>query len=171
MVKPGITVGRLYRIPAIGDMTGFTQVVFKRRAGQYFFVVFRDLAPTAEEPNLEAVVNGDIALAGFGMDGKIHAGHWTLAGSAPLSPHVSYPAFRSPLGDGTFAVIDLFNDRSRAATDDEARVLRNESCAMPALFEEGLKAIHGFGEWYKNYDKYIPDENQSVTRFFGPASE
>lgn len=151
-------VGDVFTIPLDDERVGYGQIVRAQGQGHYYFAVFEGAYPRKEEPGLDAVLEGELALLALSLDALLYHDHWQIVGKREVnSAMVRWPAYKEGVSPpGTFEVVDYTGERRRKATEAEAEELPFRAVVAPIRVEKALRALHGLEDWNDAYDELRP---------------
>lgn len=128
-----------------------------------YLAIFR--AAHQERPDLNQVIRGEVALAGWSMDALVYHGKWRVIAHGLPRPDIPLPNFKVKM-NGKICVTDVWGRPIDEATPIEQELLDFKFSSSPVIFQDALEALHGFGDWQAGYDKLTPvHARQRVTRF------
>lgn len=135
-----VKTGHVFEIPVGDGRKGVGQVVATYGQSSYYFAVFDIALPAdAQADEVLAGVNAPLLMLGLSPDAKVHAGHWTVIGAAPVDPATPLPVYKVSVGSPhKVQVEDYSGNRRRWATPLEAAALPYRSVVAPVRFERAL---------------------------------
>ena len=158
MVARAPQVGDVYAVPMGDERFGLTQVVATYGRDAYYFAVFG--FPTSSEALSEPfdeVLTAPVLFLALSPDAKVHAGHWTFLGNAPVRGDVPLPAYKESVGTADHVdVVDYSGTRRRRASRQEVELLANRKVVAPVRLERALRASLGLEPWVEVYDELRP---------------
>lgn len=166
-----LRAGDVFTIPLDDERVGYGQIVHSSGHGHYYFAVFEEAYSRREEPDLEAVIAGRLALLALSLDALLYHGHWRVVGHREVDPQeLPWPAYKEAVSPDSFQVVDYTGERGREATTTEAEQLPFRAVVAPIVVEDAFKALHGLAEWEDVYDKLRPvSEERTSTALLSDA--
>lgn len=163
-----LAIGDVFTVPIDDRRSGVGQVVGTYGKDAYFFAIFDVVLTAGNEYELDAAVKSRVLFLALSMDAKLAAGHWTVVGRQPVSPHVKMPAFKESVGSpGSYEVVNHDGTLRRPATSADVELVPNRKVIAPVRLEKALRAKHGIGAWLEAYTDLAPDELATSQRLFG----
>lgn len=164
-----LKVGDVFVVPTGDGRAGVGQVAAKYGKDAYFFVIFDGLIDVeASAERVLELVEGSVLFLSLSMDAKLHAGHWTVVGNAPVRREIPMPAYKVAMGKpGDYAVEDYSGVRRREATPLEADALPYRKVVAPVRLEKALRAHLGLLPWDDAYDELRPAGRATTVELFG----
>lgn len=150
-----LDVGDVFIVPTGDDRAGVGQVVGKYGRDAYYFAIFEGVFPLSEAP-AQAVetVCAPVLLLALSLDAKIHAGHWTIVGRAPVASSIPLPAYKEAVGSAVnIEVVDYSGTKRRPATSIEASALPSRKVVAPVRLERAFRASLGLEPWLEAFDE------------------
>lgn len=145
-------VGDIFQIPIDDTRVGYGQVVMQPDKSSLFICIYSIRTRPGEQPDLDAVVQSEILLAGNTFDARIWHGYWPVVGNIePNMATIALPNYKEGL-PGRANVENLDRTRRRPATKEEEQILPFRSYVAPIRFEKALKALAGIGEWRPEHE-------------------
>jgi hypothetical protein len=161
--------GDVFTVPIGDGRAGVGQVVAKYLRNAFLFAIFDYLVPS-EEASLSATngLRAPVLLLALSFDGKVHAGHWKVVGSAPIRSDIPLPAYKEAVSQqGRLDIVDVTGELRRPATDAEAARLPNRKIVAPVRLERALRAHAGLEPWLDAYDELRADRVISASDLLG----
>jgi hypothetical protein len=156
-------------VPTGDDRAGVGQVVATYGKDAYFFAIFDRVLPLSEASG-QAVnaLSAPLLFLALSLDAKIHAGHWTVVGRAPVAPSIPLPAYKEAVGSaGNVEVVDYSGTQRRPATRIEASALPNRKIVAPVRLEKALRASLGLEPWLEAFDELRIQGQVTTADLFG----
>lgn len=169
MVTRHLSVGDVFVVPVGDGRTAIGQVVGTYGNDAYFFAIFERVfeSEVGEEQAMEALAD-PVRFLALSLDAKLHAGHWTIVGNAPVGAAVELPAYKEAIGrPGQVDVVDHSGTRRRPATPSEAAALPNRKVVAPVRLEKALRASLGLEPWTEAYDELRVGGRPTTSDLFG----
>ena len=152
-----LRVGDVFTIPIDDERVGYGQVVHDFGQGHYYFVVFKEAFARDEEPELDAVLAGRLALLALSLDALLYHDHWQVVGHRGVNPErLPLPAYKEGVSPGKYEVVDYTGERRRDAAAAEVDELPFRAVVAPIRVEKALRALHGLEDWNEAYDELRP---------------
>lgn len=152
-----LQVGEVFTIPLDDERVGYGQIVSAQGQGHYYFAVFEGAYPREQTPDLDAVLEGGLALLALSLDALLYHDHWQIVAERPVNSAMPWPAYKEGVSPpGTFEVVDHTGERRRKATQAEAEMLPFRAVVAPIRVEKALRALHGLEDWDDAYDELRP---------------
>jgi hypothetical protein len=169
MVTRRPKLGDVFIIPIGDGLAAVGQVVGVYLKNAYYFAIFDTVFPIdqAKGRAVDSVRARPLLLA-LSLDAKLHAGDWTIVGSAPVAADAPLPAYKETVHTpDRVDVVDHSGTRRRAATATEAEVLPNRKVVAPVRLERALRAWLGMEPWSTAFDELRVDRVITTADMFG----
>lgn len=169
MVTPRPVVGDVFIVPVGDGRAGVGQVVGIYLKNAYYFAIFDAVFPIDEAKGraVDSVLARPLLLA-LSLDAKLHAGDWTVVGSAPVAASVLLPAYKEALlSPSRVEVVDHSGTRRRAAMKTEAEMLPYRKVVAHVRLERALRAWLGLEPWSEAFDELRADRVITTAEIFG----
>jgi len=150
-------LGDVFIVPTGDGRAGIGQVVGAYGKDAYFLAIFEGTLPVevAADRAIEAL-STPVRLLALSLDAKVHAGHWTVVGRAPVSESIPLPGYKEAVGGPMqFDVVDYSGSRRRPATAAEVDLLPNRKIVAPVRLERALRALGGLEPWLSAFDELL----------------
>jgi hypothetical protein len=149
-----IQVGDVFVVPVGDGRSGVGQIVGRYGRDAYYFAVFDRLV--AEDDGVESAlsaVSSPLRFLALSLDAKLHVGHWSVVGRAPIPDPLPFPAYKEAVGSPVaYDVVDYTGEMRRPATESEVARLPNRKVVAPVRLEKALRASLGLEPWLEAFD-------------------
>lgn len=165
-----LRVGDVFTVPLDEERVGYGQIVYSSGHGNYYFAIFEEAHLRDEEPDLEEVVAGRLALLALSLDALLYHDHWQLVGHREVdADRLPWPAYKEAIAPGSFQIVDYTGQRGREATPGEVEMLPFRTVVAPIVVEDAYKALHGLADWDEAYDKLRPVSDDRTSAALLPS--
>jgi len=151
-------VGDVFEVPLSDSLVAHGQVAaaYRTSGGHFYLIGFRSAFRVDERVDIETIVKDRIALLALSMDPLLRIGHWPIVGSRPVDEQrIPWPSYKVAIAPDTYVVEDYLGHRQRTATAKNIAALRSPTVIAPIRFQNAMKALHGLGEWLREYDDLV----------------
>jgi len=169
MVISRLAVGDVFIVPVGDGRVGVGQIVGTYGKDAYYFAIFDTVLPLDEAGDrLSEALACPVLFLALSMDAKLHVGHWTVVGRAPVAADMPLPAYKEAVGVPSHVeVVDYSGTRRRPATPIEAEALPNRKVVAPVRLEKALRASLGLEPWLDIFEDLRAEGRVTTADIFG----
>ena len=148
----------MFIVPTSDGRAGVGQVVGTYGLDAYYLAIFQlVLPPDRLVARAKDALTSGLLLLGLSLDAKFHAGHWNIAGRAPVDPATPLPAYKEAVtSHDHIDVVDYSGKRRRRATSAESASLPYRKVVAPVRLERALNASLGLEPWLRAFEDLQP---------------
>ncbi len=163
-----LNVGDVFIVPVGDGRAGVGQIVARYGGAGYYFAIFEAVLSLEDaRAHARQALGQPILFVALSLDGKLHAGHWTVVDHAPVGDDLPLPAYKVAVGTPeNVEVVDFTGDRRRPASKVETELLPYRKTVAPVRLEKALRAWLGLAPWLEAFEELKPAGRMTTADLF-----